>query len=423
MRMDQHCYLTYNTIERLIMHARKVKNKDMDQQITPSGKVITIRAHEVILKGRNRSLFMKALVRNIRVATNGLGVDKVTAKGALITAHLAESHDWNEIKTRLSGVFGVQKFALAYTLAPKITTLEETIATTIQIQSSQTFAVRATRSQKNFELSSSDINAHIGAYIQRFVPSAGVNLTNPDVVVHIDVLDREMLLYYSSCTGPGGLPTGTSGRVVCLLSGGIDSPVAAYHVLRRGAQATLVHFHSFPLTNGVSRDKAIDLAERLTQYQYNSRLVLVPFASAQQHIITSVPAALRVVIYRRFMVRIAERIAVTENALALVTGESIGQVASQTLENITSIASAITSPIFRPLIGMNKQDITDQAKHIGTYDISKLPDEDCCSLFVPRHPAVKTSTPLLEKIETRLDIEMIINEAIKGIEIREFTYP
>ena len=123
------------------------------------------------------------------------------------------------------------------------------------------------------------------------------------------------------------------------------------------------------------------------------------------------------------MVRIAERIAVTENALALVTGESIGQVASQTLENITSIASAITSPIFRPLIGMNKQDITDQAKHIGTYDISKLPDEDCCSLFVPRHPAVKTSTPLLEKIETRLDIEMIINEAIKGIEIREFTYP
>ena len=178
----------------------------------------------------------------------------------------------------------------------------------------------------------------------------------------------------------------------------------------------MVHFHSFPLTNGVSRDKAIDLAERLTQYQYHSRLILVPFASAQQHIITSVPAALRVVIYRRFMVRIAERIAVTENALALVTGESIGQVASQTLENITSIASAITSPILRPLIGMNKQDITDQARYIGTYDISKLPDEDCCSLFVPKHPAVKTSTALLEKIETRLDSEMIINEAIKDIE-------
>lgn len=395
----------------------------MNQQTTPCGKVITIRAHEVILKGRNRSLFMKALVRNIKMAISGLGVQKVTARGALITAYLAESHDWNEIKERLSAVFGVQKFALAYSFSPQMSTLEEMISSSIPLQSSQTFAVRATRSQKQFELSSSDINTHIGSYIQSISPCAGVNLRNPDVVVHIDVLDREMLLYYSSYNGPGGLPTGTSGRVVCLLSGGIDSPVAAYHVLRRGVHATLVHFHSFPLTNGVSRDKAIDLAERLTQYQYHSRLVLVPFASAQQHIITSVPAALRVVIYRRFMIRIAERIAITENAPALVTGESIGQVASQTLENITSIASAINSPILRPLIGMNKQDITEQARHIGTYDISKIPDEDCCSLFVPKHPAVKTSSSLLEKIETRLDTELIINEAIKDIEIMEFTFP
>tara|TARA_B100001123_G_scaffold82155_1_gene93655 strand:- start:12125 stop:13342 length:1218 start_codon:yes stop_codon:yes gene_type:complete len=405
------------------MHARKVKNKDMNQETTPCGKVITIRAHEVILKGRNRALFMKALVRNIKVAIKGLGVETVISKGALITAYLAEAHDWDEIKSRLSGVFGVQKFALAYVLDPQMTTLEETIAKTITIQSTQTFAVRASRSQKRFEFSSSDINSRIGAYIQKIVHCAGVNLKNPDLVVHIDVLDREMLLYYSTHNGPGGLPTGTSGRVVCLLSGGIDSPVAAYHVLRRGVHATLVHFHSFPLTNGVSRDKAIDLAERLARYQYQSRLILVPFASAQQHIITTVPAALRVVIYRRFMIRIAERIAATENALALVTGESIGQVASQTLENITSIASAINSPIFRPLIGMNKQDITEQARHIGTYDISKIPDEDCCSLFVPKHPAVKTYAGLLERTETRLDTELIINEAMKDMEIKEFTFP
>ena len=394
-----------------------------EERMYQAEPVVTIRTHEVALKGRNRSFFLKTLANNITQITKGLGVRRISVRGVFITLYLSENANTAEIKDRLFKVFGIQKFAFAYSIDVDMNKLEQAISTTIQINPSQSFAVRANRSQKDFNLTSSEINQHIGTYIQGIFPTVKVNLNNPDIVVNIDVLDREMLLYYSYYSGSGGLPTGTSGKVVCLLSGGIDSPVAAYHILRRGVQAIFVHFHSFPLTNGVSRDKALDLAECLTRYQFHSRLILVPFAAVQQQIISYVPAPLRVVAYRRFMVRIAERIATNEKALALATGESIGQVASQTLENIASIASVVSFPIFRPLIGMNKQDITDQAKAIGTYDISKDPDEDCCSLFVPKHPATKTSHTLLNKVESCLDIEAIISDAIQNIETREFTYP
>ena len=395
-------------------------NKENEHQ---TETVVTVRTHEVALKGRNRSFFLKALATNITQVTKGLGVRRISVRGVLITLYLSSDANTAEIKDRLFTVFGIQKFAFAYILNVDMDKLEQIIATTIQISSSQSFAVRANRSHKIFHLNSSQINNHIGSFIQGIFPTVKVNLKNPDIVVHIDVLDKEILLYYSYYTGLGGLPVGTSGKVVCLLSGGIDSPVAAYHILRRGVQATFVHFHSFPLTNGVSRDKALELVEILTRYQYHSRLILVPFAAAQQQIISYVPSSLRVVVYRRFMVRIAERIATNEKALALATGESIGQVASQTLENIASIASAISCPVFRPLIGMNKQDITEQARMIGTYNISKEPDEDCCSLFVPKHPATKTFQPHLENIEDRLDVEAIISDAIRNIEIHEFNYP
>ena len=215
---------------------------------------------------------------------------------------------------------------------------------------------------------------------------AAVDLRGAEIDLRVDVREREAYVYVESVSGAGGLPVGSSGHVAALLSGGIDSPVAAARMFRRGCTVEFVHFHSFPLVDGSSRDKARDLVRLLDDSQFGSRLHLVPFADAQRQIVAAVNPAYRVVAYRRFMVRVAEEIARRVGALALVTGESIGQVASQTVENVATIDAVAGMPVLRPLIGMDKQEIINEARHIGSFDISILPDEDCCSLFVPRHP-------------------------------------
>ena len=233
---------------------------------------------------------------------------------------------------------------------------------------------------------------------------ARVSLDRPDLTIHVEVLPRDIYFSYGREAGPGGLPVGVSGNVVVLLSGGIDSPVAAHRLMKRGCRAVFVHFHSFPFQDATSRAKAADLVQCLTRFQYHSRLYLVPFGEVQREIVAGAPGPLRVVLYRRFMARIAAEIARREDAKALVTGESLGQVASQTLENLAVIEEAVEMPVLRPLIGSDKEEIVQQARALGSYQISILPDQDCCSLFVPRHPATFSTLAEIRQAESRLDV-------------------
>jgi thiamine biosynthesis protein ThiI len=252
---------------------------------------------------------------------------------------------------------------------------------------------------------------------------ARVDLNHADLDLHVETMTEDAFVYADLFPGSGGLPVGTAGRVVVLMSGGIDSPVATWRMMKRGCRTTLVHFHSFPLVEGRSREKAQELAEILNAYQYDTRLLLVSFAEIQKRIILTVPGPLRVVAYRRFMVRIAEAIARKEGARALVTGESLGQVGSQTLPNIATVDEVAGMPIFRPLIGFDKQEIIEQAEAINTFKTSILPDEDCCTLFVPKSPSTAVRSEEIVAYENDMDIDEMVAEAAKTAETFEYHMP
>jgi thiamine biosynthesis protein ThiI len=243
------------------------------------------------------------------------------------------------------------------------------------------------------------------------------------LTVTVEILPHDAFFGFNKIPGPGGLPVGASGRVVALISGGIDSPVAAYRMMQRGCRVIFVHFHSAPYQDKTSQEKVRQLITILTRHQFRSRLHLVPFGEIQRQIVASVARPLRVILYRRMMLRIAEGIARKEKAKALVTGESLGQVASQTLENMAVIQQASRLPILRPLVGMDKQEIIDQARRIGTFDISSIPDQDCCQLFVPKHPATKAQLDEVEAAESRLEIPQLLCYGIDNANQEEFTFP
>ncbi len=379
---------------------------------------VILRFHEVALKGKNRPLFVNALVANARRATAGLGVRRVWADRMMVRLDLEPERDWDAIKERLGQVFGVVKFYRVHRTSPDYPAMARLVSELAKEHSFDSFRITARRADKRFPQTSAELNAHLGAMVKE-QSGARVDLSHPELEVHVQVLAKDAFVHVEEERGPGGLPVGTGGRVAVLMSGGIDSPVAAWRMMRRGCRAVLVHFHSYPLVEGRSREKARDLAKLLNAYQYDTRLYLVPFAELQKRVIVSVPGPLRVVVYRRFMVRIAESIARRERARALVTGESLGQVSSQTLENIVTIDQAAGMPVLRPLVGMDKQEITDQAQAIGTYGVSILPDEDCCSLFVPKSPATKTFVGQVESWEADLDVAGLVEEAVAGAELVE----
>ena len=263
------------------------------------------------------------------------------------------------------------------------------------------------------------MNVSLGALVEHET-GARVDLARPDLNIRVDVFASGAFVWTDEEQGAGGLPVGTGGRVAVLMSGGIDSPVAAWRMIRRGCRATLVHFHSFPLVEGRSREKARELAGALNAYQLDTRLYLTPFADVQRAIILSTPGPLRVVAYRRFMMRIAEAVARREGAQALVTGESLGQVGSQTLANISAVGDAATLSVLRPLAGMDKAEIIEQAQAIGTYETSILPDEDCCSLFVPRSPSTAVSVEQAQEVERGLDVEALVARAIEAAEVADY---
>jgi thiamine biosynthesis protein ThiI len=378
--------------------------------------------HELTLKKGNRAYFVRRLIRNLQRGLAGTGAGPIAQIGARFLIDLPDNADEREICERLARTFGIANFAVAQSIPLDMDSLIRAVTDLTKDRSFATFRISAKRSNKSFPRSSNQINVELGALVQR-VTGARVDLEAAEFTIYVEVLERAFLASVDRRPGPGGLPSGVSGRVACLMSGGLDSPVAAYRMMKRGAYVVFIHFHSHPLVSRASSDKAKELAEWLTRYQYASRLFLVPFGEVQREVVLAVPAPLRVIVYRRLMVRIAEAIARSVRAQALVTGEALGQVASQTLSNMATVDAASTMPILRPLVGMDKEEIVHQAQAIGTYDISIQPDEDCCTLFTPKHPATASTARELEIAEARLDVPGLVQQAVKDTEETRYAYP
>jgi thiamine biosynthesis protein ThiI len=342
--------------------------------------------------------------------------------GSRLLLRAPDTVGWEALAERVGRVFGVANFSRSYEAPPTPEGLEQTVLAHFPADAKGSFRVTTTRSYKEFPLDSGQIDRRLGIAIFD-ATSRPIDLTSPDLVVHVEVQKDRIFVSFGKQPGPGGFPVGTGGRVLALLSGGIDSPVAAWRMMKRGCTVGLVHFHAFPLQDTTTMDKARRLARVLARWQHRSRLFLVPFGALQQTIVANCPAPLRVVLYRRFMVRIAEAIAERANAKALVTGESLGQVASQTLDNMSTIDAVARGPVLRPLVGMDKEEIVEQARRIGTFEISTLPDQDCCQLFVPRSPATAASKAQAEEAEQALDIPALVGAAVRETVDEKFRYP
>ncbi len=367
--------------------------------------------HEIGLKKANRSFFEKLLVQNIRAALKDLPYRAVRRMPGRILVELLEDSPVGDIGARLQKIFGLVSASPAWQVEQDLDVIAETAWSLIQDRQFETFCVRARRSNKNFPLNSQQMNEQLGGFL---VEKSGrrVRLEDPDLTCHVELAERIALVYFDKFEGVGGLPVGSSGKVVVLLSGGIDSPLAAYKIMKRGCRAVFVHFHSFPHTTMEAQEKVRRLVAILDEYQLGSDLYLVPFAEAQRQVVAFTPPETRVILYRRLMVRLAERIARKKGALALVTGDSIGQVASQTLENLYTVGSVAQLPLLRPLIGDDKEEIITEARRLGTFDVSTIADVDCCSLFVPKHPETRGNPATIAKIEEKLDLNAIMEDAL-----------
>jgi tRNA uracil 4-sulfurtransferase len=373
---------------------------------------IVVHYQELALKGKNRPWFLGRLVRNLRRATSDLDVQSVRALMGRIEVVLGPGASRDDVGDRIRRVFGIANFSYARRTTLDLDAVAASIVQDLGDRTCESFRVSARRADKRFPLTSPQVEREVGGRIKQ-AKGWRVNLDEPELEIHLELLTDQAFYYFGKERGAGGLPTGTGGRVVCLLSGGIDSPVAAHRIMKRGCTATFVHFHSYPILSRASQEKARELVQLLTRWQQRSTLYLVPFGEVQQQVVLAVPPPMRVIVYRRLMLRIAETIARTRKALALVTGDSIGQVASQTLENLSVVGDVATLPIFRPLIGMDKSEIMAEAQAIGSYPISIVPDQDCCTLFTPRNPLTRARLGEIEAAERALPIDDLVSRAVQ----------
>ena len=376
-------------------------------------ELLLVRYGEIFLKGLNRPYFIRELIKKIRHAVKDLGGNVWVNDSRIFVSDFT---DLEECIRRVTKVFGV------HSVCPAIEMPKDDFEAICQQAVSMaaglkgTFKVTARRSDKRYFMDSPQINAQVGGRILRTNPDLKVDVKNPDHTVNVEIRDSAYL-YVRVISAVGGMPVGTNGRATLLLSGGIDSPVAGWMIAKRGVQISAVHFHSYPYTSDRALEKVLDLARILSESCCGIRVHVVPFTKIQMEIHEKCPDDYTTLIMRRFMMRIAERVAQMEHASALITGESIGQVASQTMTALGTTDSVVTMPVFRPVIGFDKVEIIDIAQKIGTFETSSLPYEDCCTVFTPKHPA---TNPKMDKIlegESKLDAEALIEEAIAGIEI------
>jgi thiamine biosynthesis protein ThiI len=386
----------------------------------PTSPALVVHYHEIGLKGRNRQYFEDALVRNLRRSLRGTGYTRVRRGYGRILVDLEANAPVEEAADRCSRVFGVAYVGAGRRVRADLSLIERLAVDMMAEEPFASFAVRARRTHARIEAKSQEINARIGRLIEETL-GGPVDLTSPAVTLRIEIFGGTCIMYRRRHDGPGGLPAGVSGRMLALLSGGIDSPVAAWLLARRGGDVELVHFHGQPYTDPSSVRQVTDVCRVLVRYQLRTVLHLVPFGDVQREIVMGAPASLRVVLYRRMMLRIASGLAGVVDAQALVTGDSLGQVASQTLENITTVDAVLSgAEVFRPLIGLDKQEIVDLAKRIGTYEISTRKYQDCCVLFEPRSPATKVSAEVAARAEAMLDVEALVGKALGAAETRTF---
>jgi thiamine biosynthesis protein ThiI len=383
---------------------------------------VLVHYHEIGLKRGNRPLFLRHLAKNLARATSDLGPPRLRQLSGRILLDLDGHPAPEQVRDRARRVCGVASVALASCVASTLDAMKAVIEQLIEGRAFASFRITARRAFKTYPMTSVELNRELGAFV---VGRAGarVDLHHPELEIHVEVMPAETFIYADRVPGPGGLPVGASGTVAALLSGGIDSPVAAWRMMKRGCRVVFVHFHSVPYLPPTSQVKARALVEQLTEWQYDSRLLLVPFGEIQREVVLTVPPPARVVVYRRLMVRIAEVLGRARGALALATGESLGQVASQTLENIARIGEVAGLPILRPLIGMDKLEITDEARRLGTFEISIEPDADCCTLFTPRHPATRMSEAEVHAAEARLDVPRLVAQGVAGATLETFEFP
>jgi len=388
-----------------------------------ASQVVVLRYHEIALKGRNRPFFVRRLVEHVERVMADLPVGPVRRASARLLLTLRDPACWPEARARLGRVFGLANFALAEEVPfganggseAALARLSDAILARLAGVALPSFRVQTKRADKRFALISPEVNRALGAAIQA-ATGARVDLERAAVTVAVDILPGRAFFSLEKLPGAGGLPVGTSGRVLALLSGGIDSPVAAWRMMRRGCRVDFVHFHSTPFLDRTSQEKARELVRLLGAWELGAELDLVPFGEVQRQIVAAVRRPLRVVLYRRMMLRIAEALARARGAEALVTGESLGQVASQTLANLAVIEAAADLPLLRPLLGMDKSEISAEAARIGTFETSVIPDQDCCQLFVPRHPATRAHPADVLEAERRFDVPALVGHAVAATE-------
>lgn len=382
-------------------------------------RLLLVRYGEIGLKGRNRHIFEELLVDNMRAALAPAVDAKVYREAGRMFVELKDAAQEADAVGRLRRVFGIVAVNPAVRTSLSLEAIQRGAEQLVREDGDppRTFRVSARRSNKRFPHTSQELNQLVGAHLLRHVPNLSVDLHAPEVTVTVEVRDNAAYVYTDQLDGPGGLPVGASSRALLLLSGGIDSPVAGWMAMKRGIDVHALHFHSPPFTSERAKDKVVDLCRTLAEWNPKPMpLHVVHFTEIQKEIYRAVPEELGMTVMRRFMLRIAARHAANVGALALVTGESVGQVASQTLESMFAINAVTSMPILRPLVGFDKHETIALARRIGTYDISIRPYEDCCTIFVPEHPATKPSLAAVESAERALDVAGLVERALESIE-------
>lgn len=392
-----------------------------------SQPAIVIHYHELWLKGGNRRFFLSKLVSNLRDAIAGIPIQKIERQNDRVIIRLNDAAGAQECVPRIKRISGIAYFAVARPVERNLPALCEAARREIETLEFSTFAVRAKRSDKSFPHRSSEIERAIGKHILDSLAAngrpVGVDLRSPDVTCRVEITARTALVYARKTMGAGGLPANTAGKMTCLLSGGFDSAVAAYYMMKRGAHLTFVHFYGTGARPGESSvHVARALVRQLVPWQFTAKLYRVPFEDIQREIVRYAPESCRVLLYRRMMLRIAEVFARRDEALGLITGDSLGQVASQTLRNMVAVEAAAKMPVFRPLVGIDKVEIINTAREIGTHDISAEPFHDCCPVFLPRSPALYARAAQLEAAERALDVPGLVRRGTENTTIEAYRY-
>lgn len=382
-------------------------------------EVILVKLGEVVLKGLNRHAFEDILLKNIRRRIGRLGGFDVRELQSTVYVTPRDGADLDDAEDCISKVFGIAAYSRACEISKDISAVCDGAVKYLKkdLSSAKTFKVECKRADKKFPLKSPEICAQVGGFLLQKFPNLHVDVKNPEFTVRVEIRDFAAYVHGNAKRGAGGIPVGTGGKAAILISGGIDSPVAAWMMARRGVELTAVHFASPPYTSERAEQKAADLLRRVGEYAGRMTMFTVPFAKVQEEILAKCPEDLFTIIMRRFMMRAAERIAREEGCGALITGESLGQVASQTLPAIVCTDDAAGMPVFRPLIGMDKVEIIATARQIDTYDLSILPYEDCCTVFTPKHPRTKPVLKFVQQAEDALDVDGLLDDCISRVKM------